>query len=89
MGNWQKSTVMPSSYEVQTLKMSSGYTAKVKNMPWVGSNKGLYIKLEFIQVILISELSIVASRSCNFNVEFPTVARFWILEAGKVVFHHK
>lgn len=59
---------MPSSYKVQTctLKMSSGYTAKVKNMPWVGSNKGLYIELEFIQVILISELSIVASIGAAF-----------------------
>lgn len=84
--NWQKSTVMPSSYEVQTcmLKMSSGYTAKVKNMPWVGSNKGLHIKLEFVQVILISQLTLLLAGAAfpmlNFQLwqDFESWRQGWL-----------
>lgn len=64
------------------LTMSSGYTTKVKNVTWVGSCKSFCIILEFIQVVLVSELSIVASRSHLSIIAFPTVVRLWKGQRG-------
>lgn len=67
---------MLSGNDVQThmLTASSGYTAKVKYVAWVGF---LYIILEFIQVVLVSEFSISASRSYISIIAVPMVARLW------------
>lgn len=57
------------------LTMSPAYTAEVKHVTRVGSYQSFYIILEVIQVVVISELSIVASRSRVSINAFPTVAR--------------
>lgn len=83
----EKSAVMLSSCDVQTymLKTSSEYTAKVKNMTPVGSNKSLCIKLEFIQVVQNLALLLAGTMFPMLNFQL-----FIRPEGGKVVFfHHK
>lgn len=82
--DWQKSAVMLSGNDAQAymLTMSSGYTTKVKNVTRVCSCQSFCIILEFIQVVLVSELSIVASRSHLSIIAFPTVVRLWKGQRG-------
>lgn len=60
--------------------------------PRVGSYKTFYIILEFIRVVVVSELSIVASRSHVSMIAFPNVARLWkawgVVVVKVVFFYH-